>query len=342
MADQTGTTSRAVAVQQALAEAPYKFDFFKALRSLECAYPDKPRFGKAVRLADDPIRLAQQPDMGFAPAALASFEPAGDGRVWRLSVLFFGLFGPNGPMPLHLTEYVRDRVRNHDDNTLMRFADLFHHRLLELFYRAWADAQPTVSFDRPDSDRFGDYIGSMFGIGLPGLRNRDSVSDLAKLHFAGHLGCQTHHAEGLGAILSHFFRVPVTIEQFVGHWLQLPEDCRTRLGDSPATGCLGVSATAGDRVWDCQSKFRIVLGPLDLTDYRRLLPGKTSFTRLVDWVKNYAGDTLIWELNLILKKDQVPPLQLGSDTQLGWNTWSTTRPHDHDVDDLVLTPLDYL
>ena len=46
-------------------------------------------------------------------ATLAGLEPAPAGRPPRLLVHFFGLFGPDGPLPLHLTEYARDRRRNH-------------------------------------------------------------------------------------------------------------------------------------------------------------------------------------------------------------------------------------
>ena len=123
----------------------------------------------------------------------------------RLAVNFFGLFGPNGPLPLHLTEYARNRLRAESDPTLVRFIDLFHHRMLTLFYRVWAAAQPTVSFDRPETDRFALYVGSLFGLGMPSLRNRDAFPDLARLHYAGQLACQTRHPDGLNAMISDYF-----------------------------------------------------------------------------------------------------------------------------------------
>ncbi len=91
----------------------------------------------------------------------------GDGPP-RISIYGFGLFGPNGPLPLHLTEYARERRRHHSDNTLSAFADLFHHRLILLFYRAWADAQSVNSLDRPDGHRFVDYVASLMNMGQAG------------------------------------------------------------------------------------------------------------------------------------------------------------------------------
>lgn len=330
--DRTATDS--VELLRTLARAPHEFDFFQALRRLESAHPDKPRLGEGKRPIDEPLRLGQEPTLAFAPSTLASLRLRGN-RPPRLEVFCFGLFGPNGPLPLHLTEYARDRLRNHDDPTFARFADMFHHRLLALFYRAWSSLQPAVSYDRPEHDRFGQYLGSVFGLGMPALRDRDAVPDLAKLYYAGLLAEPTHHADGLRAMLADYFSVPVAIEQFVGHWLALSEDNMTRLGD-PVTGALGVSAVAGARVWDVQHMFRIRVGPLGYADYQRLLPGGDSLERLVALVRNYIDDGLHWDLQLVLKKEEVPPLQLGESGRLGWTTWSATGPLERDPDDLAL------
>ncbi len=337
MAGKDRTPPHPLALSKALQEKPYRFDFFTALRRLECAHRDKPRFGESLRAADDPVRLGQQPSVIFAPSALASFTP---GRRSRLEVFFLGLFGPNGPLPLHLTEYARDRIRNHKDHTFARFADIFHHRMLSLFYRAWADAQPTVNFDRPEEDRFALYLGSLFGIGQPALRHRDAMPDVSKLHYAGWLVHQTRSAEGLLAILSDFFKMPVSLQEFVGQWMPLPDDCRCRLGESPHACTLGESVTIGEKVWDRRQKFRIIFGPIGLEDYRRLLPGGESLKRLIAIGQNYAGDELSWDMNLILKKEEVPPLRLGIQGQLGWTTWlNPSSPFEEDVRDLTLTPL---
>ena len=203
MAGEDRTASHAVALATALEREPYAFDFYQALRRLECVYADRPRLGQSGRAAEDPVRLSQTPDLAFAPSSLHSFEPGEEGRLPRLSVLLFGLFGPNGPLPLHLTEYVRGRMRHKpSDATFARFADIFHHRLLSLFYRAWANTRPAVNFDRPETDRYATYVGATFGLGLASVRERDAVSDLSKLHYAGSFSCQTRHAEGLEGILA--------------------------------------------------------------------------------------------------------------------------------------------
>ena len=213
--------------------------------------------------------------------------------------------------------------------------------MLCLFYRAWADTQPTVSYDRPETDRFHVYVGAQFGLGMSSLWNRDAAPDLAKFHYAGRLVCQTRNPEGLEALLRDFFKLPVAVETFVGHWLPLDEKSRCRLGETPATGLLGLTAVIGERVWDCQHKFRIVIGPMALREFQRFLPGSDSLRRLVAWVRNYVGDELFWDLNLVLKKEEVPPLVLGQQSQLGWTTWLSDRPPARDADDLKLDAVTY-
>ena len=338
MAGEGRTASDAVALGRELQDEPFRFDFFQAVRRLECAYRDKPRIGHSLRAADDPVRLAQEPTLAFAPSTIAAFRPGKGGRRSTLAVFFFGLFGPNGPMPLHLTEYVRDRLRNSDDPTLRQFADTFHHRMLSLFYRAWAGSQPAVSFDRPESDRFAFYVASLFGLAMPSFRGRDALPDLAKLHHAGQLACGTRHAEGLRSMLASYFGVTVDVKQFVGEWLEIPEASRWRLGESPGTGSLGTTATVGERVWSCQHKFRIELGPLEYDDYERMLPGGESLERLVALVGNYAGEEFAWDIQMILARDEIPPLELGGSRRLGLSTWLIGEHAREDSKDLFLNP----
>lgn len=278
--------------------------------------------------------------MAFAPATLASLDPGQNGSPPRLSVRFAGLLGPNGPLPLHLTEYARDRLRNSGDATFVRFLDIFHHRMLSLFYRAWSSAQPAAQFDRPASDRFAAYVGSIAGIGMPSLAGRDAMPDRAKLHFAGRFACHSRHSEGLEALLSEFFKLPMRVEEFIGQWVRIPQDCQCVLTLASGAASLGMSSTIGEKVWDCQQKFRIVAGPMSMADYQRLLPGGTSLKRLMAVVDNYVGFELEWDLHLLLKNEQVPQTQLGSLGQLGWTTWLLSQPVAKDADDLVLRPLE--
>ena len=340
-----GRETDALAFFAALAESPYRYDFYQTLRRLECLYAGKPRWGEALRPVDEPVRLGQDPDLSFAPAPLASFE-ADSGRPPRLQVRLFGLFGPNGPLPLHVTEYARERLRLAGDPTLSRFLDVFHHRFLALFYRAWAQAQPHVNRDRPKEDRFTAYIGAFLGMSPAPFRNRDTVPDLAKFFHVGALIRHVRNSEGLMHILQQFFRVPVQIEEFVGHWLSLSAGERTFLSSERAT--LGSGVVLGSRVWDRQHKFRIHLGPLTLDQYESFLPaspeppsgeggpGGAPLRQLVDWVRMYLCFELDWDVRLILNQHEVPSLRLGGGQRLGWTTWLGRRRRNTHADDLCL------
>ena len=318
-----------------LAQEPYSFGFYEALRQLECYYGTRSRLGYSVRPGDDAIRLGQMPSLQFAPSTLAAFRLKPDAAP-LLKVFFFGMFGPNGPLPLHLTEYAQNRMRDAKDSTLADFADMFHHRLLCLFYRAWADKEPTVHLDRPEKDRFAFYVGSLLGIGDPSLRHRDNIHDHTKLHFAAHLGCHRHHSEGLESILKDFFKVPVKIQEFIGEWLDIPKNSYCYLDADHTTGQLGISAAIGISTWQCQHKFRITLGPLNLTEYEDFLPTGNRLKNILSLVNNYVGFEFNWDLNLILKKNEVPAAQLGKYGRLGWTSWLQADIKTSNANDLYL------
>lgn len=318
-----------------LEATPYAFDFFHLMRRIDALSPNAPRLGRALRPSLEPVRLGQDPELDFAPAAISSYEASPHGPP-RVGVRFFGLFGPHGPLPLHLTEFARERMRHHADPGFARFADVFHHRLLSLFYRAWAQAQPTIQHDRPSDDQFAKWLGALFGLAPPELRRRNAVPDDAKRFQAGILSRGVKNAEGLVMLLRRHFGVPVRVQGFVGHWMDLRPADRTRLGLghlAEPSSQLGVSATIGSKVWDRQNKFRIHLGPLSLAQYESFLPGSTSLPVLRDWVRQYLGLARVWDLRLALASPDVPAARLGSGararhadgapatTRLGWTSW---------------------
>jgi len=333
-----GRASARLALFAALGRAPWTFDFFQALRRIEGLFADKPRLGRALRPGDEPVRLSQEASVAFAPSTLSACD-ANEGRPPRLEQRFFGLLGANGPLPLHITEYVCERLIHNGDPTLARFLDLFHHRMALFFYRAWAEARPTVHHDRPKQDRFTAYVGSLSGHGMPGVAQRDAVPDHAKRFFVGHLARNPKNAEGLASIVEGFFRLPARVDQFVLGWLELPRDQRTVLGGEPRlSGVLGRGTVIGERVRDVQSRFRAVLGPMDLDRFCDFLPGGRSLDRLRDWVRNYVGFEFDWDVQLVLARDEVPGIRLGREGRLGWTTWLGARQAATDADDLILSP----
>jgi len=314
-------------------------DFFGALRWIESQNPEWSRIGCAVSPEDEPVRFGQPATLAFATRSTEPFH--WEGNKPKLDVHFFGLLGPNGPMPAHITEFIRDRQHNEHDATLAAFLDIFHHRFVELFYRAWAVNQKAVDFDRPSEAKFTHYFGSLFGIGSPALQNRDSLPDRAKYYFAGHLSRQTRNVEGLESILSDYFLIPVTIETMVGHWMEIPVEAQCRLGEDPANSTLGHALVVGARTWDAQNRFRVIGGPLTYERYLSLMPGTPGFTHLLDWVRLYTSGELQWDLQLILQQEEIPPTILGQGAYLGWTCWVGEFESDSDDFILIDEPIPY-
>ena len=324
--------------QELLAERPSAFDLLFALRIVECAHPELPRLGSASRPSAEPVRLSHPPSLSFPASTVVGWSQR-EGVAPVLESQFLGVFGPNGPLPLHLTEYAAQRKRHDQDGTFAAFADLFHHRMLTLFYRAWAAAQPTVQADRPAQDAFARYVGALIGLGLKVTQNRDLLPDAFKLYHAGHYVSGTRHADGLCAMVRAYFGVGATLQEFVGEWVAMPAGEGFTLGQAAAhTACLGRSTVIGTRVYMLQHRFRLTLGPLTLAEFRRFQQDGASLRALVAMVRGYAGLELSWELRLILGRGERPEWTVGQQGRLGRSTWLAGRSQLLRGDELTFDP----
>jgi type VI secretion system protein ImpH len=321
-----------------VAQAPFRQDFYSLLRRIECLWRERPRLGRALRPADEPVRVAQDPELDFAPAPVSSLGKHERAVAPRLGVRMFGLFGPNGALPLHLTELARSRERQHGDAGLRAFVDIFHHRMLLLFYRGWAQAQPAVELDRRDDARIDAIVGALGGLAPAAARKRDAISDDTKRQHIALLARGVRTAEGLADSLTRILGVPVRLEMFVGHWLPLRREDRTRLGLDGAACQIGVGAVAGERVWDRQSKFRLHVGPVSAEQYRRFVPGGAAIRTLRDWVRQYVGFDLVWDVRVALASTDVEGCRLGADAPLGYAAWLGSPRERVARDDLVFAP----
>jgi len=323
----------------ALRARPGRFDLFQALRRIEAAHPDKPRLGDALRPGDEPLRFASEPALNFAPTPITRLEPHAFGPP-RLVQRVLSLFGPNGALPTHLTEYARERAMHHGDRSFGAFVDLLLHRYGLLFYRAWARANPVVSLDRGEEAPIVRHVGALAGLAEPSQRGRDALGDFPKLFFAGRLARSARDADGLEAWIRLRFGVPVQVQQFQPHWMRLDPGERTRIGRHAGPGmALGRGAVLGGQVWDVQHKFRIVIGPLRWAEFARFLPQGQRLEALQAMVRQFVGQEFAWDLQLRLRPDEVPAWALGRRPgigQLGRSAWlNSTRPRER-ADQLVM------
>lgn len=318
-----------------LAGQAWAFDYFALMRRLEAVAASTPRWGRALLPSAEPVRVGQEPSLSFAPASVARFEPATAVYPAHLRQHFFGYIGPNGPLPIHLSEYIRERALNHNDRTWLAFLDTFSHRFSLHLYRAWAQARPAVALDRPNEDRFRLQIGALVGTGTAARQGRDAIHDDARLHFSGWLTRRVHNAEAVESVLCAYFGVPVRLERWVGHWMALPTPELTRLGRGDVSRSLGQGAMLGTRVWDRQHRVRLHVGPLTLAQYQVFLPIGTAQPALQAWMQQLLGNELEWDAELILQQAKVPVTRLGTQggnaPRLGWISWLGERPRNRDA-----------
>ncbi len=323
MADENRKKNSSIreSVLEKLEASPFGHDFFKALRDLENHFKNFPRIGRSLSPREDAIRLGQKVELAFPTSTIEGMQPGTAHRPAKVVVRFFGLLGPNGPLPINFTEYAYERLHNFRDFALSAFYDVFHHRLISLFYRAWAINQKAVDLDRPEESRFPVYIGSVFGAADPSQCSRDAIPDHAKLYYSGILSSHARGCSGLKNILADFFETAVDLEPMVGHWLPISSRYHCELGRYPENATLGVNAIIGERIWDVQNRFHLRLGPMSYERFVRFLPGGDSYKRLVDWVAFYTNTQLNWSANIVLATGGVPPTTLGGGTRLGWTSW---------------------
>lgn len=335
--ENTAVTRRGV--EERLFAEPYCFEFFQAVRLMQIFFPDRQRVGLFQLPKSETVRFGVRPSLSFPPSELYSL---GDGEESppMMRVNFMGLIGPSGQLPLYYTELVAERARERD-RTLRDFFDIFQHRAISLFYRAWEKYRFAVPFERGEDDNFSSYLQSIAGLGLPSLQDRQMIGDQEYLYYGGLLSQQPRSAEGLELMLQDYFGVPVRVDQFLGAWYRLDTDAQCNLDDRETDSQqLGFGTVVGDEIWDPQSHARIVIGPLTLAQYSDFLPTGTAFHPLRTMVRFYAGDELDFEVQLILRKEETPACELGGTEgpapQLGWLSWAKTAPMKTNPDQTVM------
>jgi type VI secretion system protein ImpH len=260
---------------------------------------------------------------------------------WKMLINFLGLTGPTGVLPQYYTQFLRERSDDKDEGPA-QFLDIFNHRMAMLFYYAWERYRfPVVYERRPEHDFLRQILFSLVGMGTEHLRGRGHLSDEFFAEYAALLAVQPRSASALRSILSDFFKVPVEVEQFAGTWYPLDDDSITRFSEENSDSeRIGYGVVVSQEYWSQESMVRLRLGPLDLSTYRRFLRGGPDFARLREICRFFSRDEIVFEVQLILQKDQVPATELAGDNpddaQLGWTTWAKSEPFQEQAEDVVI------
>lgn len=335
---------------QELLENPEQFDFFQAVRLIERAAAEQSRGRVLNRIGGDEgphneaVRFRALASLTFPAGQISAIiqrkEHDGAAQL-EMTVPFMGLTGPAGVLPDHYTSMVIERSHlRTKDYALREFLDLFNHRIISLFYRAWEKYRFPFAYERNQqegalaSDLFTQCLYSLVGIQSQSLRHQHSFDDQAVLFFGGLFATRVRNAVSLQQMLCSYFELEVQVLQFQGQWLYLPEESQSSMPSvlqrSGRNLLLGETAIAGSRVWDVQSRIRVQLGPFSWKSFSELLPGQSRLKCIQEMVRLYIGVSLDFDIQLILRRDEVPLCRLTASADysplLGWNTWIGSAP----------------
>lgn len=330
-------------LQQTLFDEPYRFEFFQAVRLFEKLFPERKPVGGGALPADEAVRFRSRVAFDFPSSEIHEIKQTVDEftdheRI-EIFVNFMGMVGISGVLPTHYTELTFDRIR-HRDTALWSFLDIFTHRAVSLFFRAWEKYRFPAAYER-GNDRFTEFLFSFTGLGTPGLLGKMHLGDESLLPYAGLIAQRPHSRKAMESMLSDYFSTNVEISQFKGQWIRLDAGDTSFLGKR--NSALGVNSIAGTQIWDQQSKFRVRLGPLSFSQFSAFLKNGSANKTIMSIVRFMVGDEFDFDLQLLLHAPQVPSTILTTRAvrkpMLGWTSFLKTKPFEQ-VDDQVILATD--
>jgi type VI secretion system protein ImpH len=306
-----------------LFEEFYRFSFFRAVGLLELLAPGKTQIGNTLNPADEPARFSVKPGFVFPPSDISNLRQADERSPAEMEVAFMGLVGPSGVLPNWFNELVVERMQQ-KDFALSSFLDIFHHRLISLFYLAWKKYRFPVTYLPEVKDRFSHYLICLIGLGTENLPRITRLPEESLAFYSGLLSRQVPSAIAIEATVEYCSGVNAEVHQFIDRLIPLDPDDYTQIGI--ANGEIGVNAVCGSETWENQTKFRINLGPMNYPRFVRFLPTGDLLRPIFSLVRYMVGIDYDFDIRLVLKREEAFPCQLGgqetpASPHLGWSTW---------------------
>ncbi|PEQ14752.1 hypothetical protein B2G71_03180 [Novosphingobium sp. PC22D] len=300
---------------RAIAEDVRGFGLFPVVRNAEALARDLPRVGTSNGPSRDVLKLSQFPSLAFPAPTIETIEFK-DGKA-DIQGLWLGLLGPMGPLPTHLTEFAVYERRYAGQRPFGSWLDLISNRMLQFFYRAWADTQPAASADRPGDDPFAWFVACLCGA-LDGSDESGVLPSAARLQYAALLA-SPRSAVAIEDALSHLLEQDVSIEEYQSAWYPVEPSEQSRLGTNFCT--LGQDTLIGQRIRTSSEAFQVIIRAGSLSDYRSLMPSGPRFAMAREALNAFTPSHLNWELVVELEGALVGNARADGTAQLGWTSW---------------------
>jgi type VI secretion system ImpH/TssG family protein len=317
MATKAGTPPQHLSYLAEVAKAAKRYGLFPVLRAAEARAPDLPRIGSSRLPSQNVVDLNQIPMTAHPDTTLESIEITGTRAA--VNGYWMGLTGPMGPLPLHLTEFAMNERRYGQKRPFGRFLDVLAGRMLQFFYRAWADSQPASHADRPNDDRFAKYLAALSGA-AENVPANAAFPERARLHYAS-LFASHRSAAGVQDALSHLLGTPVRLVEFLPRWRDIEPADRSRLGAPGGFNALGMDTVTGSSVRAYTDAYRVVVRARTFAEYESFLPTGAQFKIAAEALDAFTPSHLEWELEVELDEHEARPARLDGRTRMGWTSW---------------------
>lgn len=330
-----------LSLKDKLFEEAYVFDFLQAVRVFQLLYPDTIAPGEGVDPEKEPVRFSASVSFAFPPSDLVGTFPASSfSKVSVLQVNFLGIAGIQGPLPTPYTQLLIDRIQR-KDLAFQDFLDIFNHRFISLFHKIRKRHRMGIYEIPAEKTTIGEMLRSLAGLGFKNSLFQDKlkVPDRSLIGVANSLWPRVRSSVGLKFLLEKYFKIPARIHEFQGRWLSFQKSERSFIGIQEGQfNALGKDCILGIKEWDKVGHITISFGPMDLSYFCSFFRNQKAYKSACSLITFYTENSITFDFNLILKKDQVPPLMLGQESFLGWRSWLKTKPFSENDQQVYIHP----
>jgi type VI secretion system protein ImpH len=266
------------------------------------------------RLPESDVRFLQNTSLQFPQQEFSAVEH--DDSEQQVTVLtnFLGLLGATGTLPVHYTEDVLHQLKA-KNYAQKDFYDIFHQRIMELFYAANQALAPiidadTVNLKQNEQSAIQRYLCYLLGI--------DYQTDNAALQHNVFYANPTPSAAKLEQILQANTLFDINVRQNRPVTESIPAlYCNYLDHTRPQNMVLNETFVLGTRARFDHVYFSIMVIAKDFAEFVRL----KRDTKIIETIKQhahaYAGNAFKFNIDIDLAKQLQQPMYLSSQAYLG-------------------------
>lgn len=286
-----------------MAKKPWEFSLHQAMFVLELIKGDK-NFGDGLR-SNEPADLKAYCSFSAPSSDCTSFEKINERPI--LTINQTSLIGINGTLPQRYTENILSKTKE-KNYRLLDFIDIFNHRFFGLSHKIEKKTKLNLNVNQLDNFI---YLNAIAGM------QKTSQWESVLSSFPNFLWQKNKTAQGLKSILQALFAFKIKIEQFIGQWIEIDQDCSAVLNKQRMQNKI-----LGKRAYCVHRAIKIIMNINNLENYNAMLPGTRNYKLIQQICKYYLSPGFMCKLQLRLSNAHLPLCTLDKHYKLGLNTWA--------------------